>query len=372
MTIRRFAVPTLSLLLLLGAAPAAPAQLAVAGEEGEGEVSLKELEELAKNGGDTFEAKAARNIAQLEKMYGDEFWTFLYDGTMPRPYLVAVEKKDNVDIDTLAKEYGEILGYLYEVFFENFGQLLDLEQITDPVVVLVYDSKESYKKMREDRPDLALPNEEFMAGYYMPGTGILTQWRQSNLWEVMFHEGTHQLVDFATRKWQVPQGNRSPWFQEGFADFMGGHDSKLAYSEEKQGFVRSFKLGQFLKHRYSDVQGKTMTGDALSLHDLVHLGFWEFKAAQNSQEGNGANQRMTGMVYSQGWALCMFLNYYENGRYLPQFQEYMRAEVRGDGGGDKFEEVFYLETEADWADFEEEFRSFLFTGLRQMGLKSRK
>ncbi len=115
-----------------------------------------------------------------------------------------------------------------------------------------------------------------------------------------------------------------------------------------------------------------MTGDALPLKDLVHLGFWQFKAAQNSQEANGANQRLTGMVYSQGWALCMFLNYYQDGKYLPQFHDYMRAEVRGEGGGEAFEEIFYLETDEDWADFEAEFREFLFTGLRQMGLKNRR
>ena len=357
-------VATLSLLFCA----AAPAQITAG--EGDDEVSLEELERLAKGGGaSSYDQKLQRKIEMLKTTYGDDYWTFLHGDPVPKPYLIAAQMRDNVDEDTLAKEYGDIFGNLYKVFYANFGDLLDLQDITEPVVVLVYDSKDAYKEMRENRPDLALPNEQFMAGYYMPGTGILTQWRQGNLWEVMFHEGTHQLMDFATRKWNVPQGNRAPWFSEGFADFMGGHDSKLEYSEEEKGFVRSFKLGQFLKHRYSDMQTGMLTGDAPSLKDLVHLGFWEFKNAQNNQEGNGRNQQITNYTYSMGWALCMFLNYYEDGRYKDQFEEYMQHEVRGEGSGEKFAEIFYLEVDEDWEDFQAEFRSYVFRGLRQMGLK---
>jgi len=363
----RLALPLVMLFSFLFCA-AAPAQI-TAGDEDD-EVSLKELEDLVNSGGtSSYEAKVERKIERLKSTYGDDYWTFLHDGPVPKPYLIAAQAKDNVDIDTLAKEYGDILGNLYKVFYANFGDLLNLQEISEPVVVLVYDSKDSYKKMREDRPDLSLPNEQFMAGYYMPGTGILTQWRQSNLWEVMFHEGTHQLMDFATRKWNVPQGNRAPWFSEGFADFMGGHESKLEYSEEEKGFVRSFKLGQFMKHRYSDMQTGMLTGDAPGLKQLTHLGFWEFKNAQNNQDGNGENQRITNYTYSVGWALCMFLNYFEDGRYKPQFEEYMQYEVRGEGGGEKFSEIFFLEVDEDWDDFQEEFRSYVFRGLRQMGLK---
>ncbi len=340
----------------------------------EEDAELKELEELIN---DPFKAKVRQRKDDLDKTYGQGFFTYICDdGVMPRPYLVAAQTKDNVDLDTITKEYSDILGSLYEVFFAEFGAMLDLDPIMDPVVVLIYDSRDAYKEMRESRPELGLLNEEFVAGYYSPADGVLTQWRQSNLWEVMFHEGTHQLVDYATKKWNFPQWKDSPWFQEGFADFMGGHERKLTYSEEKEKFVNEFTLGQFIKHRYAHVQQAMNVDDALSVHDLVHLDFITFKAAQNNQEGDGQNQRLTGLVYSQGWALVMFLNYYEGDVGYPKYREdfhvYMQAETRGEGGGAKFGEIFLLESEEDWADFDREYREYVYSGLRQLGVKSRK
>lgn len=359
--IRRF---LFAFTLLLGGTLSAQADDPV-GAKDEQDPELKALEEAAR---DPFRARARMKVEELDRTYGEGFFTYIYDdGIMPRPYVVAAEAKANVDRETIAKEYADILGSLYEVFYREFGELLELDPITDPVVVLIYDSRDSYKKMREDRPELNLANEEFMAGYYMPGTGVLTQWRQPNLWEVMFHEGTHQLIDFATRKWNFPQSAESPWFQEGFADFMGGHKRKLSYSEEKQGFVNEFTLGQFIDHRYSGVQGAMITGDAMTLKELTHLDFLTFKRAQNDQDGKGANQRVTNLVYTQGWSLVMFLNYYQDGKYQPQLREYMQAEVRGEGGGEKFAEIFWLEADEDWDDLNREYREYVFGDLRRMG-----
>ena len=320
-----------------------------------------------------FKARVKQITAQLDAVYGEGFFAYLCDdGIVPLPYLIAYEYKPNIDRETIAESYGEIFGNLYRVFYEEFGELLELEPVKEPIVVLIYDSKESYKEMREAKPELHLPNEEFMGGYYQPGSGILTQWRQSNLWETMFHEGTHQLIDYATRKWNVPQTNESPWIQEGFADFMGGHERKQSYSEEEGGFVKEFTLGQFIGHRYTSVQQALLSGDGYSLKDLVHLDFFAFKMAQNSQEGQGENQRLTGYVYAQGWALVMFLNYYQDGIYKDLFSEYLRAEVRGEGGGVKFGEIFMLEEDEDWEAMEDEFKEFVFGELRTMGKKQKK
>ncbi|MBI4879681.1 MAG: hypothetical protein HY812_08495 [Planctomycetes bacterium] len=226
--------------------------------------------------------------------------------------------------------------------------------------------------MRESRPELHLPNEEFMGGFYSPATGVLTQWRQPDLWRVLFHEGTHQLVDVAARQFQVNQFAESPWFQEGFADFMGGHDRKLEYSEEEKRFVKKFTLGQFVPERYSAVQQSFQASEALPLKDLVYYDFFRFKAAQNDQDGKPENQRLTGLIYSEGWALIMFLNYFQDGKYKELFDEYLMAELTGNGGGDRFAEIFFLEEDEDWADLESEFRQFVFGDLRAMGREHRK
>lgn len=367
----RFLRTMLATPLLAWALAAAPAAHAQDGGDPEGDVSLEEIERLVAEKKDAWLSLAKKEMARLDRTYGEGFWLYLYDDPVPRPYLVAAEKKPNVDPETIAREYGEILGSLYKVFYENFGELLGIEPIRRPIVVLVYDSKDSYRRMRESRPDLGLPNEEFIAGYYSPETGILTQWRQPNLWEVMFHEGTHQLVDYSRKKWNVPHWQISPWFNEGFADFMSGHESELVYDEEQKKFVRTFRLGRFIKHRFATLQDLLLSGDALSLRDLVHLDYLTFQMAWENQAGNGENQRLTSAVYAEGWGLCMFLNWFDDGKYRETFHEFMRDEIHGKGGGERFEELFYLESEEDWADFQAEFEDFVFTDLRRMGRKKK-
>lgn len=337
----------------------------------------KELKALEKAATDPFGAKAESITASLDATYGKGFFSYLYDdgsGTiaMPRPYLVAYEYKANIDPETLCEEYGKIFGNLYRVFYEEFGNRLELDPIQRPVVVLVWDSKESYRKTREDRPELRLHNEEFVAGYYSPGTGILTQWRQPELWQVMFHEGTHQLVDYATRQYHTPQWKEAPWFQEGFADFMGGHTRRMEFSEAKQDFTYEFTLGQFIPHRYTSVQRALMSEDGYSLRDLVCLDFVSFKMAQNTQEGSVENQLKTQFLYAQGWALVMFLNNYRDATYKELFDQYLEAEIKGEGGCDAFAEIFLLESPEDWVDLEAEYREYVFGELRAMKYKQDK
>ncbi len=334
-------------------------------------------EEAAQEGEDAaaerFTILVEKKIEMLDAMYGKGFFTYMVDdGVMPRPYLLAVEHKENVDRETAEKEFADIFGNLYRVFHEEFGSRIGLKPFTNPVVVLIFDSKDSYKKVRESRPELHLPNEEFMGGFYSPATGVLTQWRQQDLWRVLFHEGTHQLVDVAARQFDVSQFAESPWFQEGFADFMGGHERKLEYSEETKGFVNKFTLGRFVPDRYSAIQQCFQSGEALPLKDLVYYDFVRFKTAQNDQDGKPENQRLTGLIYSEGWALIMFLNYYQEGKYQELFDEYLIAELTGHGGGDTFAQVFCLEEDADWTDLDNEFRQFIFGDLRAMGREHRK
>ena len=53
----------------------------------------------------------------------------------------------------------------------------------------------------------------------------------------------------------------------------------------------------------------------------------------------------------------------------PLFDEYFAKEIRGQGGGRAFADVFYLETDEDWDALDEEFKIFVNTDLRRMRLK---
>jgi hypothetical protein len=124
-----------------------------------------------------------------------------------------------------------------------------------------------------------------------------------------------------------------------------------------------------MPERFSSLQNAIQGNYAFPLKELCHLDFFAFKAFQNNQKGNAENQLRTNTVYCQGWALVKFLNEFGEGRYQGQFREYFRAEVLGQGGGEKFGEIFALESDDDWADFEQEFVDWVFTDLRSQKRK---
>ncbi len=313
---------------------------------------------------DAFMETARQKMAVLDEMFGkDFFWYFTNDGVMPRPYMVAAERSKNVDTTTLEKEYSEIFGYLYQEFFREYGPLVGAKEITEPVVAIVFDSKESYEKLFKERKDLALADPEFMAGYFRPDNEMLYQWRQEDLWEVMFHEGTHQLVHHATKKWGPSALQTTPWFSEGIADYMGGHTRKTTFDKEKNKFVIEFKLGQYIQGRYSALQSD-IERNVLSLKELCYLDFFKFKQAQNNQSGSSENQSITGAVYAEGWAFVKFLHEYDGGKYRAYFNQFFQAECQGKGGGDSFAKIMSLETDEDWADLEKEFRDWVYGDLR--------
>ena len=319
---------------------------------------------------DPFKKAAQRWMDRLDSQYGEGFWRYYCDdGVMPRPYLVAAQHSEGVDPETQEKDYAGILSNLYQIFFEQYGDLLELKHIDQPVPVLVFGSKKSYEKVREDNPKLGLADPEFIAGYYMPATGVLYQWDQPNLRDVMFHEGTHQLVDFGAKQHGTPQQNESAWFQEGIADYLGGHKRNTDYSEELGGFVTTYELGQFLPNRYSALQRGLQNGDAFSLKELTEMTFLEFIAIREGQKGSSANQVKTNMVYCQGWGLVMFMHQAADGAYRPMLDEFFQAEIRGEGGGTTFADMFGVVTDEDWEMLEQEFREFVFTDLRQMRYK---
>ncbi len=312
---------------------------------------------------DAFHKKGLAIQARLDQIYGKGFWTYLFDdGVLPRPYLVAREYKPNIDLEVLSREYAQLFGCLYREFYAEYGDRFGLKPIEEPVVVLIYADKQAHKKMRENRADMRLPNEEFMGGYYQPGSGILTQWEQDDLWHVVFHEGTHQLIDYATREFSVPQSRQYAWFQEGVADYMGGHKCETTVENGK--VSRRFTLGQFIPDRFTSVQRAILQGNVLPVEELVDTNFNELHEHQMNQEGNSANQTFTETVYAEGWALVMFLH--RNKTDKERFDEYFFAELRGNGGKKKFAEIFTLETEDDWAAFEEEFLTWVQVDLRNM------
>ncbi len=352
---------------LSGAALAAvlllPISAAARQQEGAPQQDDPELAEIEKmvreRSEDPFKALGQREIEGIRKGYGEKVFTFFFDDDLvPRPYLVAAQVSRNTDPQTIARHYGQILGCLREQFFLQYGAMLELKEITRPVVVLVFGSLDDYLEISSAKPELGLFYVPGLGGYFNQATGFLYMWEQPNLWEVMFHEGTHQLVFHASAQFSKEGMTASPWLQEGIAEYFGGHEKELLKEGEEWRY--RFTFGGLLKGRYASARNAIYQQRAMSVKELVYLDQLEFlKVRADPTKADQLQQ-----VYALGWALVMFLNQAGEGRYAAEFREILNAEVRGELDGGRFGEALLLEEDEDWADFDAEFRAWV---MRELG-----
>lgn len=283
------------------------------------------------------------------------------DGVMPRPYVAAMQKGAGADLDGNEKWFGTALGALYRVYFERYAERFGLNEVEEPIAIVIFASKAGYDNWQKKNPQY--PKSEFIGAYYLPGLKRLMLWNtgESAFIGVMFHEGTHQLVHFT-----CPNGFISPWFQEGFAEFFNGHKIEQRLDPVSGQVIQEYKLGQFLKDRSGSLLTAIQGGSAYSVHDLVHIDYPRFWKAQADQAEDPASRHMVSMIYAQGWGLIMYLHYAEGGKFKDGFDRYFEAEIAGTADGDLFGEIFELETDEDWAAFDQAVREWLKNDLRNV------
>lgn len=354
MTVRRRRLTLVPLLTLLLAVPAFgqddPPDDPYAGMD-------PELAEIARLVADNFAPLVRRVTTGLDRDFGAG--TFDYrsdDGIVPRPYVFAIQPNPDVATDDRAREYAEVFSFLRTFFRAELGEILELGEMKQPIVVLVFDSETAYRAVRDAKPDLGLLDPDRVGGYFDPMRRRLVLWRQPYLNTVLFHEGTHQLIDYAAQAFGTHQFQESPWFQEGFADFMGG----WARLDDGDGEAR-YELGRFAPHRFHRVEAAKQADDLFTVRELVELSQMGFQGLQQSKQRE-VYQR-TGLVYAQGWALSMYLWHADDGEHRDRFKRFIRLETEGKGNGMTFAETFDLESNEDWRDLDIDYRAWVFGTL---------
>lgn len=172
--------------------------------------------------------------------------------------------------------------------------------------------------------------------------------KEHNLREVLFHEATHQIMHYYTNKSHL-SAYGSMWSDEGVAEFFAGHaieDGKI-------------KFGRINSRISSIVRDQKDMRLRISMKDLLT---WS-RATNAREEAKGEQAKRDANikhlhVYSQGWALVYFLNYYKGGIYKDKFMDIMRYQVEdGDFGMSVFRKrVFngegqYDKVEAEYFDY---------------------
>lgn len=324
---------------------------------------------------------AAREIieTQLKDTVGavQTPFDFYYDDPelVPRPYLLAVENDGSTSTDIVAKEVGKnALFVLYTMFRDEYEGLFKLEPITKPVPVFVFIGEGGYEKWRQDgREDL--PPSKQVGGFYSSswqsqGRGLLHVWRFEggrDPMPVYFHEGTHQLMDYYGRRSFGSRDGKTPWFQEGIAEYWGGVRRVV------EGGKFRYLIGQPNDSRMGRVRTWSSADEGrMSIKELLAIDYDKFQEARAKQDTDAKAGQLVDWTYALGWVIIDYcLNNLSDDTLRDGMRAYMQREIQGTGGGDVLAELLHLETDEDFSFFEEDLAGYIQGELTKRWYESR-
>jgi hypothetical protein len=324
---------------------------------------------------DAFLVAAERVVAKMKeevaKNGAPPFAYFFDSAEVPRPYVLAVENVGVPRPEAMAASIGEILGALQRTFTRRYAGLLASRDLAaSPLPVFVFGSRARYNGWRRDSGALYLrlraasedkestldPIEEIRA--------------------VAWREGARQIV-----RALAPNGSRAdgwdPWMDFGFFEYVGCY-SRLPEKGTSDGWayflgvpnpgLRSAIISHGLASREDESEPTSMEP---SLREIVHTPYakyWDALARATSRGADAASRKegaeQIDAIRSISWGLCHFLQHAENAKYRPRFDEWLRAEVEGEGSPEFFKKIFGLDTEEKWDALELAFENYVAFPLR--------
>lgn len=262
-----------------------------------------------------------------------------------KPYILVVQRDRAGQEERIARRWFDVLSQLQQAFYSAYEEGTGIDEMIKPTPVLILRDSEEYAKFVR-RFDKFAPIVS--GGHYNPGSGMLVCYMQTEDQErtTLFHEGTHQLVDWGMRRCMPAIKQRQAlWFSEGIADYFGGHGR----APDGNGFVP----GLLDEAKIKTLADAKKRGDIFKLPDLLDYSRTKYIADRDSPFA----RRKVGIAYAQGWGLCYFLQKWLDGKYEKKFIEYLAQELKGRSGQRAFTSVFGN----DLATIEREFHEMIDT-----------
>ena len=265
-----------------------------------------------------------------------------------RPFFVAVERGERYLADVVIKEYATRLGELYQYFRNEFK----LPPVDEVLPVLVLASRESYDAYRRRVNDGEEDPPQIRGVYEFTRTRIVTYHDPMANFEVILHEGVHQLVHHYTRRMtREGSGTTTQWFQEGIGTYFEG----FRRAEGMDPAVNESRLRGF-RHAVSDPNRALFTPINV-LTGMTIDGFWNwYREQRRADEAIAA--RKTQAFYAESWALVYYLRS-KGGNHRLAFDEYFQLELEGKGGKEGFERVIAKHLNLDLAELERELIDYI-------------
>lgn len=272
-----------------------------------------------------------------------------------RPFLVAVERGERYQVDGVIKEYAARLMELYEFFRREFGSTVGLPEIDDVLPVVVLSSRESYDAYTRRVNDGEEHSPQIRGVYEFSRGRIVTYHDPMSLFEIILHEGAHQLVHAYTKRFTRGEaGTTTQWFQEGLGTYFEGFRRSADGGILLDPAVNRSRLPA-IKQAIAE-PGKTYTPLAV-LAGMTIDGFWAWFREQRKADDLMATRKAQ-VFYAESWALVYYLRA-KGGNHRKAFDEYFRLELEGRGGKESFERVIKKHLDWDLSQLEQEFIDYV-------------
>ncbi|MBI3273069.1 MAG: DUF1570 domain-containing protein [Planctomycetes bacterium] len=242
-----------------------------------------------------------------------------------KPYLLCLQKSKKYASDLRLSDFSEITSHLFDAFYKMYAEKFELKDMKEAVVVIfVFEDRDAYMKYGQT---IGIP--PYAGGHYEQGgkKRLMIYNDCPDPYETIFHEGMHQLVDFATMSKGKKDRNMF-WFTEGVATYFENFKR-----DPKEGFI----LGEVSTTKYLPaIKAALRHKKFVPLDKLVQREYPEVVG----EAMKDPTQQKIGIYYAESWSLTHFFYKHENGKYKAKFEEYFKKEVYGQGGEATFKEIF--------------------------------
>lgn len=273
-----------------------------------------------------------------------------------KPYLIALERSDRFIAKELVEEYARRMETIHLAFRREMGDALALPPVNDTLLkVVILNSRESFDRYCEKR-DKKRMAPAIKGLYEYRERRILTYYDLSAPYEVLLHEGTHQLVHYYTLR--ETDGRKIPtsyWFQEGLGTYFEGFRRRLdgeivldpGSNSQRLPTLKQILLQQDRREFIPLTMLVGMTVDE----------FWDwFERGMMSEPAEVT--RKAQLYYAESWAFAHFLRQ-AGGNHRRVFDAYFRREIAGTASKAVFEELVRSELGLDLAQLEDQFVKYI-------------
>lgn len=295
-------------------------------------------------------------VARVKQQLRDEFGDVFLFYSRGDPYLLAVESSERYIGTPAVMDYGRRLEILQAAFRRELADPLGIPPVSEVLPLVVLASREGFERYFMEREKKRVP-PQIRGIYEYNRRRIVIYFDVQAPYEVLFHEGIHQLVHHyvlrETGDARVPQ---MFWLQEGLATYFEGFrpapDGGIAI-DPRAHRGRLPVIREALQEPTPEGRRRFIPLGVLA--GMTVDDFWEwFESERDTAEAT----RKAHLYYAESWALVHFLRQ-SGGPYQTAFNDYFRAELRGEGGKGRLEAVLRARLGMELGEVEEKFVDYL-------------